>query len=140
MQPLYEVVVSRPWHWGIVFVSAPGAAPPEVVAGSLVAATTDALAITVRHAQDIDAEVFDGDWEWATARIQVRSVLSLEDDGTVAYTGELSLPAGRLTIGDADSTVTVDDLDAASLVQVRVLAQHTRGATDVRVDVAPRGG
>jgi hypothetical protein len=33
----------------------------------------------VRHAQDIEAEVSEGDWDWATATIRVRYVRDLDD-------------------------------------------------------------
>lgn len=61
MQPLYEVTLSHPWHWGIAIVSAPGAAVPDALDQSLVTATPEALVIKVRHAQDVDAEVFEGE-------------------------------------------------------------------------------
>jgi hypothetical protein len=78
MQPIYEVTLSRPWHWGIAIVSAPGAAVPETLADSLVTATAEALVIKVRHAQDIEAEVFEDDWQWSTSTIRVRYVADLE--------------------------------------------------------------
>lgn len=50
MQPLAEVTSTRPWHWGIA----------------------------VRHAQDLEADTFEGDWEWAAATLQMRSFLREE--------------------------------------------------------------
>jgi hypothetical protein len=74
VQPLYEVALSRPWHWGLAILSAPGAAVPESMDQSLVTATLEALVIKVRHAQDVDTEVLEGDWDWATATIRVRNL------------------------------------------------------------------
>ena len=80
---------------------------PETLGDSLVTATAEALVIKVRHAQDIDAEVFEGDWDWATATIPVRPLAEFEDSAEpVIYEGVLRLPDGRLAIGDADSEVT----------------------------------
>jgi hypothetical protein len=88
--------------------------------------------IKVRHAQDIDAEVFEGDWDWATADIRVRHLADFEDTvEPVIYEGVLRLPDGRLVIGDADSEVTVNDLYDATRVRVQALDQTTFGATDV---------
>jgi hypothetical protein len=139
MQPLYEVTVSRPWHWGIAIVSAPGMAVPDALDQSLVTATPEALVIKVRHAQDVDAEVFEGDWDWATATIRVRSLADFEDTAEpVVYEGLLRLPNGRLVIGDADSEVILNDLDDQTRVRVFAAGQSNMGATDLRIDLAPQ--
>lgn len=52
---------------------------PEALDESLVTASDEALVIKLRHAQDIDADEFEGDWDWATASIQVRHVEDFED-------------------------------------------------------------
>lgn len=72
-------LVKHPWHWGIAVVAAPGAVGPETLDGSLVTATAEALVIKVQHTQDIDAELFEGDWERPTAMIRARDVADLED-------------------------------------------------------------
>lgn len=140
MQPIYEVTLSRPWHWGIAIVSAPGAAVPETLADSLVTATAEALVIKVRHAQDIEAEVFEDDWQWSTSTIRVRYVADLEvTTDEVIFDGILRLPDGRLAIGDADSEVILNDLDVATQVRVVALDRSDFGANDIRLDVAPQG-
>lgn len=139
MQPLYEVTLSRPWHWGIAIVSTPSAVVPETLSQSLVTATPDALVIKVRHAQDIDAEVFEGDWDWATATIRVRSLTDFEDTAEPPiYEGVLRLTNGQLAIGDADSKVTFNDLDNQTRVRVHAANESDFGATDVRIDLAPQ--
>ncbi len=35
--------------------------------------------IKARHAHNVDAEAFEGDWDWVTATIRVRSVRDFED-------------------------------------------------------------
>lgn len=139
MQPLYEVTLSRPWHWGIAIVSTPSAMVPETLSQSLVTATPDALVIKVRHAQDIDAEAFEGDWDWATATIRVRSLTDFEDTAEPPiYEGVLRLTNGQLAIGDADSKVTFNDLDKQTRVRVHAAKESDFGATDVRIDLAPQ--
>lgn len=136
MQPFFDVSVSRPWHWGIAILSAPKAAVPEHLNDGLVTATKDCLVLRVRHAQDIDADRFEGDWDWATATIRVRSLASFEADAEEpVLVAQLHLPSGLLAIGDADSEVLLNDLDERT--EVRVYADSdTAGATAVRVDLA----
>jgi hypothetical protein len=138
MQPLFEVTLARPWHWGIAIVSAPGAAVPETLEPSLVTATRDALIIKVKHAQDIEAEVFEGGWDWATASIHVRSLTEFNPaDESVVFEGLLRLPDGLLTIGDADSQVRLNDLSNPSRVRVYADDASDAGAASVRIDIAP---
>ncbi len=138
MQPLFDVSVSRPWHWGIAILSAPGVAVPDQLDEGLVTATTDCLVIRVRHAQDIQAERFEGDWDWATATIRVRSLVSFEPDPEEpAYVGALHLPGGLLAIGDADSEVLLNDLDERTQIRLYAAGDSANGTTEVRVDLAP---
>jgi hypothetical protein len=138
MQPLYEVTLARPWHWGIAIVSTPNAAVPETLEPTLVTATPDALVIKVRHAQDIEAEVFEGDWDWATAAIHVRSLTEFDQtQEPTVFEGLLQLPTGDLSIGDADSEVRLTDLSNPSRVRVYAASDSDFGATSVRIDLAP---
>jgi hypothetical protein len=138
VQPLWEVTLARPWHWGIAILGAPGAVVPENLEPGLVTATGDTLVIKVKHAQDIDAERFEGDWDWAIATIHVRSLTGFEDtDEGPEFDGQLALPGGRLELGDADSHVTVDDLDGQTRVRIFVTGLSGAGASDVRIDLAP---
>ena len=138
MQPLLEVVLTRPWHWGIAIASAPAAQIPDV-SDSLVAASADALVVKVRHTQDVELEVFEGDSDWATATVRVRSLTALEEvDGLVHYDGTLHLPDGRLAIGDADGQVVIDQLSSTSLVRIYGPDAARYGTAEVSIDLAPR--
>ncbi len=80
MQPLAETTLRRPWHWGVaLFGRSLSGEVPDRIEGRSVAVGTDVLAIGVRHAQDIDADRYEGDWEWATATFHVRSLVEAED-------------------------------------------------------------
>lgn len=137
VQPFFEVTVSRPWHWGIAILSAPDAEIPEQLDAALVTGSPGCLVVKVRHAQDIDADVFEGDWDWATATLHLRSVAHREEPtGAVLYEGILELPDGRLTVGDADSEVVLNDLPKQVRVLVQSDAADSTGLTTVRVDLA----
>jgi hypothetical protein len=111
---------------------------PEVPGQGVVTASSDALVVKVRHAQDIDAEAFEGDWDWATATVVVRSLTAFAEDAEdPVYDGVLVLPDGRLSVGDADSDVTLTDLSHRSRVQVHVPVFHGGQAASVRIDLAP---
>jgi hypothetical protein len=138
MQPSYEVSLSRPWHWGIAILSAVGASVPEQLDQSVVTGRPDCLVVKMRHAQDIDAEVFEGGWDWATAAIHLRSLPDFDQPaGTVVYEGVLTLPVGRLSVGDADSEMILNDLQPRTRVRILVdeVAEHAPSA--VTVDLAP---
>ncbi|TCO44928.1 hypothetical protein EV646_109100 [Kribbella antiqua] len=138
MQPYYEVSLIRPWHWGIAILSAVDAAVPESLGESRVTSTSECLVIQVRHAQDIEAAVFEGDWDWATAAVHLRSVPDFEEPtGTVLYEGLLALPDGRLSVGDADSQVIVTDLPTQTRVRVQTDDLAEYGVSAVQVDLAP---
>ena len=81
MQPLAEVTLTRPWHWGIAVLGDPLAEVPTEFDGRVVATARDVVTLSVRHAQDIEADRFEGDWDWATATIHLRSLVHRGSDG-----------------------------------------------------------
>jgi hypothetical protein len=138
MQPLYEVTLERAWHWGIAIVSAPGAHVPDSVDESLVTSGSGSLVIKVRHAQDVEAETFEGDWDWATATVHVRSLVDLEHTGgEVLYEGTLALADGQLAVGDADCEMTVNDLPAQARIRVHAEDASEAALSEVWLDLVP---
>jgi hypothetical protein len=136
MQPLYEVTLTRPWHWGIAVVSSPKAVLPDVVGDSPVVVGTKALVIKVRHAQDVEVEVFEGDYDWATATIHVRSLTELQPTNRViVHEGTLNLPDGRLAVGDADGEIVVADLSPQTRVRVEADEVTTFGLPEVWIEL-----
>lgn len=134
MQPLAEMTLTRPWHWGIAVLGNPLADVPTEFNGLTVAMARDVVALSVRHAQDIEAERFEGDWDWATATIHLRSLVEEErTDRHVLCDIVIATPEETLSIGDADGMVVIpapslrtrlivstDDVDATGLETVWV--------------------
>jgi hypothetical protein len=138
VQPFYEVTICRPWHWGIAIVGAPKAVVPTELGDGVVTATTDCLVIKVRHAQDIDAELFEGDWEWATATLRLRGLAELGNAAEgLLYEGNIVLADLKLSVGDADGQVTLDELPTPARIRVHSGVDPEFGVTDVRIDIAP---
>lgn len=138
MQPLNELVLIRPWHWGIAVVGDPAAQVPDLVEGRLVSIGERAVVLIVRHAQDIDNERFEGDWNWATATCHVRTLT--EDEArsrSVLCDVVLSTPSHSLSLGDADSEVTVTGLEARTRVVVSAADAEVTSLDEVWIDVVP---
>lgn len=108
MQPLAEVTLTRPWHWGVAVLGDPLAEVPSSLSGQAVVRGDDVVAIGVRHAQDIDAERFEGDWDWATATFHVRSLGQEEPVvGQVLCDIVIATPNETVSLGDADGMVVI---------------------------------
>ncbi len=134
MQPLAEVTLTRPWHWGVAILGGPRAEVPGSLAGQAVAVGDGVVAIGVRHAQDIDAERFVGDWDWATSTFHVRSLGQAGPvERHVLCDIVIATPNESVSLGDADGMVVIpapslqtrvvvstDDVDPTGLDQVWV--------------------
>ena len=108
MQPLAELTLTRPWHWGVAIVGDPTAEVPTDINGKVVTTGRNVIVMSVRHAQDIDEDKFEGDWDWATATIHLRSLV--ESDRTerhVLCDTVIATPAETVSIGDADGMVVI---------------------------------
>jgi hypothetical protein len=108
MHPLAEVTLTRPWHWGIVVLGDPLAEVPTEFAGRAVAVGRDVIALSVRHAQDLEATKFEGDWDWATATIHLRSLIR-EEETERQLSCDTVINTGRevVSVGDADGMVVI---------------------------------
>jgi hypothetical protein len=122
LEPLSTTTVRRAFHWGLVVLVCKSwtGEYPEVVPDVPVTASDRVLLIPVRHAQDSDE--FDGeDLRFAEAEVVVRrwecapaSLSPLR----VAYRGQIQVPDGNLTVGDADEWVVVPVGAGANTVMV----------------------
>jgi len=108
MQPLAEVTLTRPWHWGVAVLGDPLVEVPSRVSGQAVVVGDGVVAIGVRHAQDIDAERFEGDWDCATATFHIRSLGQEEPVARhVLYDVVIATPNETISLGDADGMVVI---------------------------------
>ena len=91
---------------GIAIVADPKGEVPEIQPEQAVTIGESGLVILVRHAQDTEAEVSEGDWKWATATIHVKTLAEAESASRpVLCDFVLNTPTCRLGIGDADGEV-----------------------------------
>ena len=143
VQPLSSAVIRRPFHWGIVIVSAPeeGGAIPDVQPDRAVTGDEHGLIALVRHAQDVES--FAEELDWAEAEVLVRLLLGAAPesaDRREVYRGRLHTPSGRVTVGDADSEVTHPAHDGWTNVVVTVDADvpgDDLSPDAIRVDLSP---
>lgn len=136
MQPLAEITLTRPWHWGIAVIGNPLAEVPTKFNGRSVATARDVVTLSVRHAQDIDADRFEGDWDWATATIHLRSMVEEERterqvlcDIVVATTKE------AVSVGDADGFVVIPAPSVRTRLIVSADEADSAGMETVWVDL-----
>lgn len=136
MQPLAELTLTRPWHWGIAVLGDPLAEVPTVFNGRAVAMGLDVVALSVRHAQDIAADRLEGAWEWATATIHVRSLAS--EDATVRHVlcdTIVVTSGGTVSLGDADGMLIIPVPSGHTRLIVSVNEVDTTGMETVWVDL-----
>jgi hypothetical protein len=136
MQPLAEVTLTRPWHWGIAVLGDPLAEVPTEFDGRAVAEGRDVIALSVRHAQDIEADKFEGDWDWATATIHVRS-LAHEEATERHILCDTVIGTGRevVSVGDADGMVFIPAPSARTRLIVSANEVDPTGLETVWVDL-----
>ena len=108
MQPLAELTLTRPWHWGIAVLGDPEAEVPTKFDGRVVATGLDVVTLSLRHAQDIEADRFEGDWEWATATMHLRSLVREEaTDRHVLCDTVIATAQETVSLGDADGMLVI---------------------------------
>lgn len=136
MQPLAQITLTRPWHWGIAVLGDPLAEVPTEFDGGPVSVGRDVVALRVRHAQDIEADRFEGDWDWATATIHVRSLVQEEAahrqvlcDTIIATSRE------TVSLGDADGMLVIPAPSVRTRLIVSVEAVEPSGLEAVWVDL-----
>lgn len=136
MQPLAEVTLTRPWHWGVAVLGDALAEVPGSLAGQPVVVGDGVVAVGVRHAQDIDAERFEGDWDWATATFHVRSLGQAEPvERHVLCDIVIATPNEAVSLGDADGMVVIPAPSSRTRVVVSTDEVDFTGLERVWVDL-----
>jgi len=136
-QPLLELTLVRPWHWGIAIVGDPTALVPDIEPGKPVTVGGDTLVLLVRHAQDVDVEVLSDETDWSTVTIHLRSLVAPDPTDRVIV-GEMVIDKAneRISVGDADGEIAVPT--PAPRTQVVVSAATAAAPMDeVWIDLWP---
>lgn len=81
---------------------------PTEFDGRVVASGRDVVTLSVRHAQDIEADRFEGDWDWATATIHLRSLVREEaTERRVLSDTVIATAQETVSLGDADGMLVI---------------------------------
>lgn len=136
MQPLSETTHTRPWHWGVAFLGEPSEDVPNREQGQVVSVNQNGIAIAVRHAQDIGADRFEGDWDWATATFHVRVLTEAEAvERDVVCDFVLAAVDEQLPLGDADGYLQLPSPSTSTRVIVSTDYVDAAGLKNVWVDL-----
>ena len=129
-----DVTLLRAFGWGVLFVGDSNAEPIEVDPDAIVTwgREDQTIAVLVRHAQDVDADVLDarGDDDevpLAEVTVNVRWVPA----GTADAEGFIAVPSGVLVIGDADQEEPLPVTPGKWRVQVSLEPQEHAERVDL---------
>jgi len=86
---------------------------PRIERGIAVTATGSAVAVAVRHAQDVDLGSAAGEFQ---VSLEVR--LGKPTETAVCFDGVIDIPSGRITFGDADHEDSLNVVPGRWRVQV----------------------
>lgn len=121
---------------GTAVLGDPLAEVPTGFDGRAVAVGRDVVALSVRHAQDIEADKFEGDWDWATATVHVRSLTRAEATARHILCDTV-IGTGRevVSLGDADGMLVIPAPGARTRVIVSANEVEPTGLETVWVDL-----
>ena len=108
-QPDLEVL--RPFGWGILLVADSATSEiPEMEEGVPFPSTATAVAVPVRHTQDVDIDglALTADEAIPEFAVKVRAFVGHEADCPVRFDGRIEVPSGRVSVGDADRDDTLE--------------------------------
>ncbi|WP_133241239.1 hypothetical protein [Nocardioides gansuensis] len=114
---------------------------PTEFNGRAVATGRDVVTLCVRHAQDIQADRFGGDWDWATATIHVRSLV--HEEGTerhVLCDTVIATPQETVSLGDADGMLVIPAPSGRTRLIVSTDEADPAGLETVWVDLVAVDG
>lgn len=136
VQPLAEVTLTRPWHWGIAVLGDPLAEVPTDFDERGVATGHDVVTFRVRHAQDIEAAKFEGEWDWATATIHLR-LLGREEAAERHILCDTVIATARevVSLGDADGMLVMPAPSARTRIIVSAQQIDPTGLDAIWVDL-----
>lgn len=120
------LVIERPFNWGVLLVSdqftddIPGSSQTGF------SVSQQALAIAVRHAQDVDYDDLDLEPDDVVPPTQVRvRVLEGRCPQPTDFDCQIAVPSGKLSIGDAEHEVLIDVESGTYRIEVALdVAEH----------------
>lgn len=115
--------VKRPFWWGLILLMDRDASEVPSLTDSVVSASPSGLAVKVLHAQDVDLGGAEADEIVPPAQVQVHVRIGNRPPADALFSGEIDVPSGVLTVGDAEQEDTLE---------------IGRGRWAVQVDCAPR--
>lgn len=123
-----EVQWSHPFRWGLLtaFDKERSGGLPDDVSANAVTATDTALAVQVRHSQDIE-EPKDWPSDLSLPEAQVRVVVAFAespDGAPVEFEGFLQCQSGRLAVGDAENERVLDVPAGVLRIQVSLFPRE----------------
>ena len=120
-----EVQWSQPFRWGLLIAFDPVSNwdLPDDVAAAVVTATDTALAVQVRHSQDMEEpEGWPVDLGLPEAQVRVVVAFSESPDSVaVDFDSTLLCESGRLSVGDAENERVLDVPAGVLRVQVSLI-------------------
>ena len=109
---------------------------PTEFNGRIVATGRDVVTLSVRHAQDIEADRFEGDWNWATATIHLRSLARAEStDRQVLCDTVIATTQETVSLGDADGMLVIPAPSVRTRLIVSAETVDPTGLETVWVDL-----
>lgn len=134
-----DLRLQRPFGWGVLMLGdAQTQDTPLALLTGPVAATPTALAIRVRHAQDVEFDGLDDDSVLPSCTVSVAVAAGPSTDADLAFDGVLEVPSGTLLIGDADQKDALDIVPGRYCVQVWL--DDADYAEHVRIALSEDGG
>lgn len=140
VQPYFSMTLKRPWHWGIAVIGDSTAELPDLVDGNLVSVGRDVAVLAVRHAQDVNLERFEGDWEWATVTFQIRSLGEREPTSReILAEFDVVTPDQSIALGDADQWLRLATPGQETRVVISCDTRQSSRLEEVWIDLVPAG-
>ena len=94
--------MKRSFSWGLMLLIDRDAAEIPALAESVVSASPTGLAVKVLHAQDVDLTGIEADEVISPAQVQVHVRVGEQPQADALFSGEVDIPSGVLTVGDAE--------------------------------------
>lgn len=100
--------VTRPFWWGMVLLMDRDGTDVPPVTDSIVSTSDSGLAIKVRHASDVDLQGVQADEVVPPALVHIYIRTDDRPPPDVPFAGQIVVPSGVLSVGDADEEAALE--------------------------------